>query len=38
MTGKEVEYEGKLIEIKEDFIATVDNNGNLKYMDLEENK
>lgn len=38
MTSKEVEYEGKLIEIKEDFVATVDNNGKLNYMDLEENK
>lgn len=38
MTGKEIEYEGKLIEIKEDFIATVDNDGKLKYIDLEEHK
>ncbi len=38
MTGKEVEYEGKLIEIKEDFIATVDNTGKLKYTSFEEKK
>lgn len=38
ITGKEVEYEGKLIEIKEDFIATVDNSGKLKYINLEEDK
>ena len=34
-TGNEVEYEGKLIQIKEDFIATVDNNGKLSYKNLE---
>jgi len=36
MTGKEIEYEGKLIEIKEDFISTVDSSGKLKYINLEE--
>lgn len=34
-TGNEVEYEGKLIQIKEDFIATVDNEGKLSYKSLE---
>lgn len=37
-TGVEVEYEGKLIEIKETFIATVDNNGKLVYTSLSEDK
>lgn len=32
--GSEVEYEGKLIQIKEDFIATVDN-GKLVYKNLK---
>lgn len=35
-TGNEVEYEGKLIQIKEEFIATVDNNGKLVYKNLKE--
>lgn len=35
-TGNEIEYEGKLIQIKEDFIATVDNNGKLVYKNLKE--
>lgn len=34
-TGNEVEYEGKLIQIKEDFIATVDNSGKLVYKNLK---
>ena len=34
-TGEEVEYEGKLIQIKEDFIATVDTEGKLSYKNLE---
>jgi hypothetical protein len=29
--GNEVEYDGKLIQIKDGFIATVNNNGKLKY-------
>ncbi|WP_297423579.1 DPP IV N-terminal domain-containing protein [Clostridium sp.] len=33
-SGSEVEYEGKLIQIKDDFIATVDNNGKLVYKNL----
>ena len=37
-TGVEVEYEGKLIQIKEDFIATTDNNGKLVYTSLSEDK
>ena len=37
-TGVEVEYEGKLIQIKEDFIATTDNNGKLVYTSLTEDK
>lgn len=36
MTGKENEYEGKLVQIKEDFIATQDNNGKLVYKNLDE--
>lgn len=35
-SGKEVEYEGKLIQIKEDFIATTDNSGKLVYKNLKE--
>jgi hypothetical protein len=31
----EVEYEGKLIQIKEGFIATVDNSGKLVYKNLD---
>ncbi len=38
-TGNEVEYEGKLIQIKEDFIATTDSSGKLVYKNLKsENK
>lgn len=37
-TGKEVEYEGKLVQIKEDFIATEDNSGKLVYKSLNDNK
>ncbi|MGN0143739.1 MAG: dipeptidyl-peptidase IV [Clostridium sp.] len=37
-TGVEVEYEGKLVQIKEDFIATSDNNGKLVYTSLSEEK
>lgn len=37
-TGNEVEYEGKLIQIKEDFIATTDNNGKLVYTSLKTDK
>jgi hypothetical protein len=36
-TGKEIEYEGKLIQIKEDFIATEDTNGKLVYKNLNSN-
>lgn len=36
-TGNEVEYEGKLIQIKEDFIATMNNSGKLVYKNLKEN-
>lgn len=35
-TGKEVEYEGKLIQIKENFIATMDNKGKLIYKSFKE--
>jgi len=34
-TGNEVEYEGKLIQIKENFIATTDSNGKLAYKNLK---
>lgn len=34
-TGNEVEYDGKLIQIKEDFIATVDSGGKLVYKNLK---
>jgi hypothetical protein len=34
-SGSEVEYDGKLIQIKEGFIATVDNNGKLVYKNLK---
>ena len=34
-TGNEVEYEGKLIQIKEDFIATTDSSGKLVYKNLK---
>ena len=37
-TGKEVEYEGKLVQIKEDFIATEDNSGKLVYKSLNNSK
>lgn len=37
-TNDEVEYEGKLIAIKEDFIATTDNNGKLVYTSLKSDK
>lgn len=36
-TGSEIEYEGKLVQIKEDFIATVDNSGKLVYKNLKSN-
>ncbi|RII34933.1 dipeptidyl-peptidase IV [Clostridium chromiireducens] len=36
MTGKEIEYEGKLIQIKDDFIATMDNKGKLTYKNLDK--
>ena len=36
ITGNEVEYEGKLIQIKEGFIATVDSSGKLVYKDLKK--
>ena len=36
MTNAEIEYDGNLIEIKEDFIATISNSGELKYINLEE--
>ena len=31
MTNEEIEYEGKMIEIKENFVATVDGDGKLQY-------
>lgn len=34
--GEEVEYEGKLIQIKEDFIATIDSRENLVYKNLRK--
>ena len=34
-TGNEVEYEGKLIQIKENFIATTDSSGKLAYKNLK---
>ncbi|WP_294156300.1 dipeptidyl-peptidase IV [uncultured Clostridium sp.] len=37
-TNDEVEYEGKLIAIKEDFIATTDNSGKLVYTSLKSDK
>ena len=37
-TGNEVQYEGKLIQIKEDFIATIDSNGKLVYKNLKAQK
>ena len=35
-TGAEVPYDGKLLEIKEDFIATTDNKGKLSYKELNK--
>lgn len=35
MTNKEVEYEGNLVEIKENFIATADGSGKLQYTYFE---
>jgi hypothetical protein len=35
-TGNEVEYDGKLIQIKEDFIATIDSSGKLVYKNLKK--
>ena len=37
-TGLEVEYEGKLVQIKEDFIATTDSAGKLVYTTLKSDK
>ncbi len=37
-TGLEVEYEGKLVQIKEDFIATIDSTGKLVYTTLKSDK
>lgn len=37
-TGKKLEYEGKLIQIKEEFIATMDNDGRLSYKSLNDDK
>jgi len=34
-TGNEIEYEGKLVQIKEDFIATTDSSGKLVYKNLK---
>ncbi|NMF06737.1 dipeptidyl-peptidase IV [Clostridium beijerinckii] len=34
-TGKKIEYEGKLIKIKDEFIAIMDNNGKLVYKSLK---
>ncbi len=34
-TGNQIEYEGKLIQIKEEFIATVNNEGKLIYKSFE---
>lgn len=35
-TGKEINYDGKLIQIKEDFVATMNNDGKLAYKNLKE--
>jgi hypothetical protein len=35
-TGKETEYDGKLIQIKEGFIATMNNDGKLAYKNLND--
>lgn len=35
-TDKEISYEGKLVQIKEDFIATKDNSGKLTYKNLKD--
>lgn len=37
-TGAEVEYDGKLIQINGDFIATMDNNNTISYKSLTEEK
>ena len=37
-TGLEVEYEGKLVQITEDFIATTDSTGKLVYTTLKSDK
>lgn len=37
-TGLEVEYEGKFVQIKEDFIATTDSTGKLVYTTLKSDK
>ena len=37
-TGLEVEYEGKLVQIKEDFIETTDSTGKLVYTTLKSDK
>ncbi|SFC89023.1 dipeptidyl-peptidase IV [Clostridium uliginosum] len=34
-TGDEIEYEGKLLQIKEEFIATIDSSGKLVYKNLK---
>lgn len=35
-TGKEIEYEGKFAQAKEDFIVTIDNNSKLKYINFDD--
>ncbi|MDR3594702.1 dipeptidyl-peptidase IV [Clostridium sp.] len=35
-TGKEIEYEGKLIQIKEGFIAIIDSSGKLVYKNFKK--
>ncbi|WP_334311818.1 dipeptidyl-peptidase IV [Clostridium beijerinckii] len=35
-TGEEIEYEGKLIQMKEDFIVTMDGKGKLTYKNLKD--
>ena len=35
-TGEEIEYEGKFAQAKEDFIATIDSNSKLKYINFED--
>lgn len=34
MTGKETEYNGSLIQVNEDFVASIDNDRKLKYLKL----